>query len=61
MSGDIRIVTTSAGETIEISPHLWAKNQEQQALLVRFLALPLRENDGMLWLGLDSLSNLSAC
>ncbi|MDG2915521.1 GspE/PulE family protein [Bisgaard Taxon 10/6] len=61
MSDDIKIVTTSAGETIEISPHLWAKNQEQQALLVRFLALPLREDDGMLWLGLDSLSNLSAC
>lgn len=61
MSGDNRTVTTSTGETIEISPHLWAKNQEQQALLVRFLALPLRENDNMLWLGLDSLNNLSAC
>ncbi|ABR73986.1 type II/IV secretion system protein [Actinobacillus succinogenes] len=61
MSGDHKTVTTSTGETIEISPHLWTKNQDQQALLVRFLALPLQENDSILWLGLDSLTNLSAC
>ncbi|MBN6065655.1 type II/IV secretion system protein [Aggregatibacter actinomycetemcomitans] len=44
-----------------ISPELWLKNQQQQTVLLRYLALPLAENGQTLWLGLDSLTNLSAC
>lgn len=54
-------VTTQNGEIFEISPHLWQQNQQQQSLLLRYFALPLRENDKTLWLGVDSLNNLSAC
>ncbi|PVX38812.1 protein transport protein HofB [Pasteurella langaaensis DSM 22999] len=57
----MKSATTSQGKRIEISPHLWAKNQEQQALLLRYLALPLTENEQTLWLGVDSLTNISAC
>ncbi|EHK90999.1 GspE/PulE family protein [Aggregatibacter actinomycetemcomitans] len=44
-----------------ITPELWIKNQQQQTVLLRYLALPLAENGQTLWLGLDSLTNLSAC
>ncbi|MBN6082601.1 type II/IV secretion system protein [Aggregatibacter actinomycetemcomitans] len=44
-----------------ITPELWLKNQQQQTVLLRYLALPLAENGQTLWLGLDSLTNLSAC
>ncbi|KOE64127.1 GspE/PulE family protein [Aggregatibacter actinomycetemcomitans] len=44
-----------------IAPELWLKNQQQQTVLLRYLALPLAENGQTLWLGLDSLTNLSAC
>lgn len=57
----MKIATTVDGKQIEISPHLWAKNQEQQSLLLRYFALPLRETDETLWLGVDSLTNISAC
>lgn len=57
----MKTATTSQGKQIEIAPHLWSRNQEQQALLLRYLALPLSENEQTLWLGVDSLTNLSAC
>lgn len=53
--------TTVEGKQIEISPHLWARNQEQQNLLIRYFALPLKETEQTLWLGIDSLTNISAC
>ena len=49
------------GERFEIEPYLWQQNRQQQHLLLRYLALPLRENERTLWLGVDSLTNLSAC
>lgn len=49
------------GEIFQIEPHLWQKNQEQQAILLRYLALPLKEDANHIWLGVDSLNNLSAC
>ncbi len=57
----MKIATLVDGKQIEISPHLWAKNQEQQSLLLRYFALPLHETDETLWLGVDSLTNISAC
>lgn len=49
------------GEIFPIPPALWARNQQQQSLLLRYFALPLKEESDRLWLGIDSLSNLSAC
>ena len=34
------------------------RNQQQQSLLLRYFALPLKEENNRLWLGVDSLSNL---
>ncbi|TCP95740.1 protein transport protein HofB [Cricetibacter osteomyelitidis] len=55
------IITAISGEIFEIAPHLWQKNQQQQTILLRYLALPLKSNDSTLWLAVDSLSNLAAC
>ncbi|WP_419540931.1 GspE/PulE family protein [Pasteurella oralis] len=54
-------VTTLSGELIEIPPCLWRRNQQQQKILLRYFALPLQEDEKTLWLGVDSLTNLSAC
>lgn len=48
------------GECFEISPHLWQQNQQQKDLLLRYFALPLKQNEQILWLGVDSLTNLAA-
>ena len=54
-------VKAQNGEIFTISPELWGRNQQQQSLLLRYFALPLKEENNRLWLGVDSLSNLSAC
>lgn len=54
-------VKAQNGEIFTISPDLWKRNQQQQSLLLRYFALPLKEENNRLWLGVDSLSNLSAC
>ena len=54
-------VKAQNGEILTISPDLWGRNQQQQSLLLRYFALPLKEENNRLWLGVDSLSNLSAC
>lgn len=55
------IVFSIAGNTYEITPHLWQKNQQQHQLLLRYFAIPLQENEQTLWLGIDSLNNINAC
>ena len=49
------------GEIYHISPQYWQQNQQQQALLLRYSALPLKEDEHHLWLAVDSLNNLAAC
>ena len=49
------------GEIYQISPQYWQQNQQQQALLLRYFALPLKEDEHHLWLAVDSLNNLAAC
>ena len=49
------------GEIYHISPQYWQQNQQQQALLLRYFALPLKEDEHHLWLAVDSLNNLAAC
>lgn len=55
------IVLSIAGNSYEITPHLWQKNQQQHQLLLRYFAIPLQENEQTLWLGIDSLNNINAC
>ena len=43
------------GEIYQISPQYWQQNQQQQALLLRYFALPLKEDEHHLWLAVDSL------
>ena len=57
----VKTVIAANAEQFEIEPHLWLRNQQQQHLLLRYLALPLRENEQTLWLGVDSPANLAAC
>ena len=33
------------GEIYQISPQYWQQNQQQQALLLRYFALPLKEDE----------------
>lgn len=49
------------GRVFEIEPSLWQRNMQEQALLLRYFALPLKEDDHYLWLGIESISNLTAC
>nr|WP_236824092.1 GspE/PulE family protein [Bisgaardia hudsonensis] len=49
------------GISFEITENLWQKNQQQYELLLRYLALPLKEDEFTLWLGIESFANLSAC
>ena len=49
------------GEIYHISPQYWQQNQQQQSLLLRYFALPLKEDEHHLWLAVDSLNNLAAC
>ena len=49
------------GEIYQISPQYWQQNQQQRALLLRYFALPLKEDEHHLWLAVDSLNNLAAC
>lgn len=53
--------TAKNGEVFLIPPDLWERNQQQQALFLRYFALPLKEENHRLWLAVDSFSNLCAC
>ena len=53
--------TALNGDTFEIPDEIWQRNKQQQAVLLRYLALPLKEDSTHLWLALDDLTNLGAC
>ncbi|STY62860.1 GspE/PulE family protein [Mannheimia haemolytica] len=46
---------------IEISAEQWQKNCNEKQILLRYLAVPLQENEEQLWLGIDDMQNLNAC
>ncbi len=54
-------VIATDGKRFEIVPHLWSKNRQQTALLLRYFAFPVQEDAHSLWLGIDNLANLAAC
>lgn len=53
-------ITAQNGEQFKPSTELWQKNQQQRKILLRYLCLPLQEDENCLWLGLDNLANLAA-
>lgn len=55
------IITSVDGKQFEISAEQWQQNKQQHALLLRYLALPLQQDERCLWLAIDNLTNLSAC
>ncbi|MDH2999244.1 protein transporter HofB [Chelonobacter oris] len=52
---------TADGDSLQITESLWQKNRREQQLLLRYFALPLKEDERCLWLGVDSANNLNAC
>ncbi|TDQ58143.1 protein transport protein HofB [Mesocricetibacter intestinalis] len=56
-----RLVSDINGVCFKIEENLWQRNRQQWQLLLRYLALPLREDESNLWLGVDSFNNISAC
>lgn len=61
LNNNALIVVAQNGEQFDISPQIWAQNQQDSAMLLRYFALPLKEDAQTLWLGVDSLNNLAAC
>lgn len=45
----------------DISEQRWQQNCEEKQILLRYLAVPLAENEQTLWLAIDDINNLSAC
>lgn len=48
-------------KVFKISEKQWQKNCDEKQILLRYLAIPLCENENTLWLAIDSEKNLSAC
>lgn len=48
-------------EQFEISESQWQKNCDEKQLLLRYLAIPLKENEQKIWLAIDDENNLNAC
>ncbi|WP_044470118.1 GspE/PulE family protein [Mannheimia massilioguelmaensis] len=48
-------------EEMFIEDHLWHKNQQQHQTLLRYFAIPVKEDQQRLWLAIDNLNNIAAC
>lgn len=49
------------GTNYLIDESLWQRCIVEKALLLRYFALPLKENETTLWLGVDDFTNMRAC
>lgn len=54
------IQALNSSQHFDISETLWQKNCEEKQLLLRYLAIPLKENDQKIWLAIDDENNLNA-
>ena len=48
-------------QVLRISDERWQKNVEEGHILLRYLAVPIQEDEQILWLAIDDMNNLSAC
>lgn len=55
------VTDLNSQQIIEISASQWQKNCEDKLILLRYLAVPLQENEDKLWLAIDDMQNLNAC
>lgn len=54
-------IYTKDQQYFEISAELWQKNCDEKHLMLRYLALPIKENEQKIWLAIDDENNLTAC
>lgn len=54
------IQALNSTQHFEISESQWQKNCDEKHLLLRYLALPLKENEQKIWLAIDDENNLNA-
>lgn len=55
------IYAKNSEQLFEINSELWQKNCDERDILLRYLAIPLKENDEKIWLAIDDENNLNAC
>ncbi|WGE89834.1 GspE/PulE family protein [Actinobacillus arthritidis] len=55
------VCDVNSQQAFEISDELWQKNSNERHILLRYLAVPVQENQHTLWLAIDDMKNLSAC
>lgn len=54
------IQALNSPQHFEISESQWQKNCDEKHLILRYLALPLKENEQTIWLAIDDENNLTA-
>lgn len=55
------VTELNSQQLFEISEQQWQKNCDEKHILLRYLAVPLKENEECLWLAIDDMQNLNAC
>lgn len=55
------VTDLNSQELFEISDKQWQKNCDEKQILLRYLAVPLKETENQLWLAIDDMQNLNAC
>lgn len=55
------VTELNSQQLFEISEQQWQKNCDEKHILLRYLAVPLKENEERLWLAIDDMQNLNAC
>lgn len=55
------IYAKNSEQLFEINSELWQKNCDEKHILLRYLAIPLKENEQKIWLAIDDENNLNAC
>ncbi|MDH2997840.1 protein transporter HofB [Pasteurellaceae bacterium LFhippo2] len=60
MTTQYSICELNTDNIFDISDELWQKNCQEKQLLLRYLAVPVKEDESKLWLAIDDENNLNA-
>ncbi|OOH87565.1 protein transporter HofB [Pasteurellaceae bacterium 15-036681] len=60
MATQYSICELNTGNIFDIPDDLWQKNCQEKQLLLRYLAVPIKETEQHLWLAIDDENNLNA-
>lgn len=55
------VTDLNSQEVFEISDAQWQANCDNKQILLRYLAVPVKETEKQLWLAIDDMQNLNAC